>query len=304
MNVSRLTPAARRRARYYCGLVSLVLLCLAAACTTSSLRIPVTPLPTLTPGPPTIAATRPPLSSATRLPSRTPNATRTPLRTPSPMRTATAVASPTAPVPTATPVPDTETPTPGTETPTPTPFGESPALPEETTTPLVESPTPASAGLTYVFPVQPVAVAEYEAFHHDYPATDIFCPVGSQFVAPTSGVVNFVRLEDRWDPATDDPAERGGIAVAIVGDDGVRYYGSHLATVAEGITPGVRVQAGQVLGLTGQSGNARVTPPQLHFGISHPTTPDDWQVRRGEIAPYPYLRAWAAGTSTPPQLDQ
>jgi murein DD-endopeptidase MepM/ murein hydrolase activator NlpD len=145
-------------------------------------------------------------------------------------------------------------------------------------------------------------VTEYEAFHHDYPATDIFCPIGSRFVAPTNGVVDFVRREDRWQPAPDDPAERGGIAVALVGDDGVRYYGAHLSQVAAGITPGVRVRAGQLLGLTGQTGNARSTPPHLHFGISHPTTPDDWQVRRGELAPYPYLRAWAAGTPTPPRL--
>jgi murein DD-endopeptidase MepM/ murein hydrolase activator NlpD len=176
--------------------------------------------------------------------------------------------------------------------------------PEETIIPPVESLTPTPAVRAYVFPVQPAAAAEYEAFHHDYPATDIFCPVGSWFVAPTSGVVDFVRAEDRWQPETDDPAERGGIAVAIVGDDGVRYYGAHLSDVTPGLLPGVRVQAGQALGLTGQSGNARATPPHLHFGISHPTTPDDWQVRRGEISPYPYLQAWAAGTPTPPRLDQ
>ena len=92
------------------------------------------------------------------------------------------------------------------------------------------------------------------------------------------------------------------VAVAIVGEDQVRYYGAHLSQVAQGITPGVRVWAGQLLGLTGQTGNARTTAPHLHFGISHPTTPDDWQVRRGEISPYTYLRAWAAGTPTAPRL--
>jgi hypothetical protein len=83
--------------------------------------------------------------------------------------------------------------------------------------------------------------------------------------------------------------------VSIVGDDGVRYYGSHLSAVDEGISPGVRVAAGQVLGRTGRSGNARNTPPHLHFGISRPTGPDDWEVRRGQLDPYPFLEAWRSG---------
>jgi len=75
----------------------------------------------------------------------------------------------------------------------------------------------------------------------------------------------------------------------------VRYYGSHLSQVADGIAAGVRVVTGQQLGLTGKSGDARFTDSHLHFGISHPTTPDDWEVRRGEISPYNYLRAWQRG---------
>jgi len=164
-------------------------------------------------------------------------------------------------------------------------------------------PTPAAPqeARRYVFPVQGARV-EYGASHHDYPATDIFCPVGSLFVAPTDGVVDFVSSADEWDPGRDDPALRGGLSVAIVGDDGVRYYGSHLSAVADGIVVGARVAAGQTLGLTGKSGNARTTPPHLHFGISRPTTPDDWAVRRGEVPPFPYLRAWAAGESVTPEL--
>ena len=79
----------------------------------------------------------------------------------------------------------------------------------------------------YIFPVQHVEV-NYGKFHHDYPATDIFCPEGSEFVAVTDGVVDFVSFKDIWDPKTDDPNNRGGLAVAIIGTDGVRYYGSHL----------------------------------------------------------------------------
>jgi murein DD-endopeptidase MepM/ murein hydrolase activator NlpD len=158
------------------------------------------------------------------------------------------------------------------------------------------------ARITYVFPVQPVSAARYGRYHHDYPATDIFCPPGSRFVAPVAGVVDHVSLTDRWNPRTDDPATRGGLSVAIVGDDGVRYYGAHLSSVAAGIVPGVRVGPGQLLGRTGKTGNARYTPPHLHFGISRPTYPADWQVRRGEVNPYAYLRAWAGGMHLTPAL--
>jgi murein DD-endopeptidase MepM/ murein hydrolase activator NlpD len=155
----------------------------------------------------------------------------------------------------------------------------------------------------HVFPVQSDGKISYGRFHHDYPAADIFCPAGSVFVAATDGVVDFVSREDLWDPKLNDGATRGGLAVAIVGDDGVRYYGSHLSAVAHGIEPGVRVAAGQQIGLTGKSGNARSTPPHLHFGISHPTTPEDWQVRRGQIAPYAYLQAWQRGEDVTPKLS-
>lgn len=197
---------------------------------------------------------------------------------------ATVAASPTSLPPTRTPRPSPlPTPT-ATSTPEPTPL-------PPTATPVI---------LTYVFPVRGERI-EYGPYHHDYPATDIFCPVGSAFVAPTSGVVDFVSRVDRWDPATNRPEHRGGLAVAIIGDDGWRYYGSHLSAVADGIEPGVRVEAGQVLGYTGNSGNARGTPPHLHFGISRPTTPDDWAVRRGEIPPFAYLQAWERGEPLRPQ---
>jgi murein DD-endopeptidase MepM/ murein hydrolase activator NlpD len=83
----------------------------------------------------------------------------------------------------------------------------------------------------------------------------------------------------------------------------VRYYGSHLSRVADTITPGTRVSAGQQLGRTGHSGDARFTDPHLHFGISHPTTPDDWAVRRGEIPPYEYLKAWEHGENVTPDRN-
>lgn len=179
-------------------------------------------------------------------------------------------------------------------------------IPNTFTTTATASPLPT---LRYTFPVQLAANGKknakisYGKTHHDYPATDIFCPIGSRFVAPSGGVVDFVSREDVWSAKKDDAATRGGLSVAIVGDDGVRYYGSHLLAIADGIEVGVRVVAGDLLGLTGKSGNARATAPHLHFGISRPTTPDDWEVRRGEINPYPYLKSWQRGNNVTPTLD-
>lgn len=158
--------------------------------------------------------------------------------------------------------------------------------------------------LAHVFPLEPASAGDYASGHHDYPATDIFAPAGTRFVAVTSGRVDFVSRVDEWDPNVDDPATRGGISVAIVGDDGVRYYGSHLSRVAPGIKPGVRVEAGELLGLTGNSGNAATTAPHLHFGVSRPTFAEDWEVRRGEVDTFPLLQAWEAGRNVTPEVQE
>jgi len=80
----------------------------------------------------------------------------------------------------------------------------------------------------------------------------------------------------------------------------VRYYGSHLAAVAPGIAPRVRVKAGQLLGRIGNSGDARHVPTHLHFGISWETPRGVWWVRRGRVYPWPYLGAWRAGVDRSP----
>ena len=172
--------------------------------------------------------------------------------------------------------------------------------PPTTTTTTTTTTTPAEP--IHVFPLNPPGT--YSPGGHAYLATDIFAPVGTPFVAVTSGVIQGVSRLDTWDPDVNDGATRGGLFVSLIGDDGVRYYGSHLSEVAEGIEAGVRVEAGQLLGLVGISGSARDTPPHLHFGISRPTDLDDWEVRRGEIDPVPFLDAWLAGdTAMTPSLD-
>lgn len=173
------------------------------------------------------------------------------------------------------------------------------AAPRRTPTP---RPSATATPFQYIFPLQNAKSIWYPPCHHDYPAADIFVPVGTQFVAPISGRVEWVTTTDEWQPKTDDPATRGGLSVALLGDDGVRYYGSHLSAVTKGIVVGVRVKRGQSLGLTGKSGSARDTDPHLHFGISRPTTAADWATRRGHVPPYTYLNAWRKGSNITPDL--
>jgi murein DD-endopeptidase MepM/ murein hydrolase activator NlpD len=207
------------------------------------------------------------------------------------------------PLPTAIPASLTpaasQTPVPPTSTNTNTPL-------PPTETPVPPTSTPAVVPWTYAFPVWPLRYVSYAEGYkgHGYPAIDIFAPAGYEFRAVTDGVVEFVSYEDKWDPATDDPALRSGLAVAIIGDDGWRYYGSHLSAIAKGISPGLRVSAGQLLGSIGETGNARGRGTHLHFGISHPTFPQDWKVRRGEVDPLTYLDAWKNGENLTPILPK
>jgi hypothetical protein len=162
---------------------------------------------------------------------------------------------------------------------------------------------PGQDGRRYVFPVYPPEVAKFERGHHDYPATDIFAPKRTVVVAVTDGAIYEMSRTDTWDPTMDDPATRGGISLSIVGSDGWRYYYSHMGELRQDLSPGDRVVVGEILGYTGDSGNARGVP-QLHFGISKPTFPGDWQVRRGQVLPYAYLQAWLLQENKIPTLSK
>jgi murein DD-endopeptidase MepM/ murein hydrolase activator NlpD len=200
--------------------------------------------------------------------------------------------TPSTPPPT---VPVSSSPSPTTApTPTPTPTTARPSP--------TRSIRPPVSALRYVYPVQRCS-SSYSSSHHDYPASDIFTQKGCAFVAVTSGRVDEVSFTDRWDPQVDAGATRGGRSVSVVGDDGVRYYGSHLLRIAPGIRPGVRVRAGQLLGLIDNSGDARYTPTHVHFGLSWPTRHGLWWVRRGEVWPQRYLAAWKAGRNLSPRTE-
>jgi len=173
-------------------------------------------------------------------------------------------------------------------------------VPEATssTTSQLPAPEPApvetatAAPSSYVFPVVPASAASYGRSHHDYPAADIFAPCGSEVVAPSAGTVQDVSSEDRWNSTENTADSRGGLSFSIVGDDGVRYYGSHLRELDPVTRPGSRVATGQRIGSVGDTGNAAGTGCHLHFGISTPCGPGDVLRRRGEFWPQEYLDAW------------
>lgn len=72
----------------------------------------------------------------------------------------------------------------------------------------------------------------------------------------------------------------GGKVVWVLGPGGQRHYYAHLDAWSV-LRKGERIQAGTILGYVGNSGNARGTPPHLHYGIYTPS---------GPVNPYPLLR--------------
>lgn len=94
---------------------------------------------------------------------------------------------------------------------------------------------------------------QYAAGHHT--GQDYAVPEGSLAVAPTWGVVIWAGYGSSWGPAY-------GCMVIIRTATGLYDYGfCHLSEAT--VTTGQRVTPGQVVGHTGQTGNA--TGPHLHF---------------------------------------
>lgn len=149
---------------------------------------------------------------------------------------------------------------------------------------------------TYTFPFTGRAVS-YGRDHHDYPAIDVF-GCGASVVSPTEGTVQQVRDVDLWDPAVNSWSTRGGKYVSLIGVDGVRYYFAHLDHTV--VVPGQYVDAGDQLGVMGQTGNARNSACHTHFGLSWPCPGNEWKVRRGEVWPMDYLDAWRDGVQLSP----
>ena len=167
--------------------------------------------------------------------------------------------------------------------------------------------TTAAAAPIYTFPIAGCSV-KYGKYHHDYPATDIDAKKGCAFVAPIAGVIDEVNIVDKWSGKTNLGADRGGLSISLIGDDGNRYYGSHLSKIEVNIVPGYKVATGEKLGEIGSSGSAKGTKPHLHFGISYPTDKGVWWIRRGvglekgKTSPWKYLQAWQVGKDLKPKV--
>ncbi|GAA1584201.1 hypothetical protein GCM10009828_005540 [Actinoplanes couchii] len=156
--------------------------------------------------------------------------------------------------------------------------------------------------MKYTFPVKASNVDWHET-HSKYKATDLFVDCGKPFLATTSGVVLEVSLKDEYVKGRPDGPLNGGLSVSLLGDDGVRYYGSHLSRVQSGIKAGTRVESGQQLGITGKTGNAN-NVCHVHYGISPACAKTgDWEVRRGVVWPYSYLASWRKGGQKSPVAE-
>jgi peptidoglycan LD-endopeptidase LytH len=179
-----------------------------------------------------------------------------------------------------------------------TPPGAAAGIVPQQSSPAPKKPAKATGSATakptsvkYVFPVQSSNV-DWHDTHSKYKATDLFADCGSKVVATTSGVILEITTKDLYVKGSADGPNNGGLSVSLLGDDGVRYYGSHLSKVQSGIKAGVRVKAGQQIGKVGRTGNAN-NVCHLHYGISAPCAKTgDWKVRRGVVWPYSYLASW------------
>ncbi|MFD2367862.1 M23 family metallopeptidase [Pseudoduganella sp. GCM10020061] len=98
---------------------------------------------------------------------------------------------------------------------------------------------------------------------------DIFARRGTPVLSATEGIVMRVGTN-----------RLGGQVVWVLGPGGQRHYYAHLDRFAD-VRPGMRVEAGRTLGYVGTTGNARGTPPHLHYGIYS---------AGGASNPYPLLR--------------
>jgi murein DD-endopeptidase MepM/ murein hydrolase activator NlpD len=95
-------------------------------------------------------------------------------------------------------------------------------------------------------------------YAHFHEGTDIMAPFGTALFACETGTI--IRVRENV---------LGGITLKVLGDSGTEYYYAHLSAYADGITEGMPVTAGTVIGFVGNTGNARYTAPHLHYEI-HP----------------------------------
>ena len=111
--------------------------------------------------------------------------------------------------------------------------------------------------------------AARDAGRRTHEGIDIFAPRGTPVLAAARGVATWVGQN------------RLGGTVIMIRDELRRegHYYAHLDTQL--VREGEPVERGDTIGLVGNTGNARTTPPHLHFGI----------YQRGAVDPWPYVAA-------------
>jgi murein DD-endopeptidase MepM/ murein hydrolase activator NlpD len=135
----------------------------------------------------------------------------------------------------------------------------------------------------YVFPIYgPASTSDSfgaprtTTWHH---GVDIFAPLGAPILAVADGTLFRVGWNDV-----------GGNRFWLRDGAGNEFYYAHLSAFSPLAQEGAQVQAGDVIGFVGTTGDAAGTPPHLHFEI-HPRELL-WMGYDGAIDPYPYLMAW------------
>lgn len=135
---------------------------------------------------------------------------------------------------------------------------------------LLQQPLPTDNSLPSPLPGQHLTDtwggARSEGRRHE--GIDIFAPRNTPIKATTQGVVSKVG-DDRL----------GGKVVVIVGPGGAGHYYAHLEDYAD-ISPNQWIEVGDTVGYVGDSGNAKGTPPHVHYGV---------YINGSAVNPYPLL---------------
>ena len=108
-------------------------------------------------------------------------------------------------------------------------------------------------------------------FEHAHQGTDIMAPAGTPLLACERGLITRMGAD-----------VLGGTKLWLKGESGTYYYYAHLSAFAEGMTEGKVVEAGDIVGYVGDTGNAKGGAPHLHFEIH----PDGGMA----VNPYPLLK--------------
>jgi murein DD-endopeptidase MepM/ murein hydrolase activator NlpD len=113
-------------------------------------------------------------------------------------------------------------------------------------------------------------------WHH---GEDLFAPLGAPVLAVADGTLHSIGF-----------IPIGGYRLWLRDGEGNEFYYAHLAAYSPLAVEGKRVEAGDVIGFVGATGDAEGGTPHLHFEI-HPAAMIGLGYD-GVVAPYPFLLAW------------